>query len=29
MQVMFAAFLQMNTKNTSIQSVQADQIVLP
>ena len=26
MQVMFAAFLQMNTKNTGIQSVQADQI---
>ena len=26
MQVMHAAFLQMNTKNTSIQSVQADQI---
>ena len=26
MQVMLAAFLQMNTKNTSIQSVQADQI---
>ena len=26
MQVTFAAFLQMNTKNTSIQSVQADQI---
>ena len=26
MQVMLAAFLQMNTKNTGIQSVQADQI---
>ena len=26
MQAMLAAFLQMNTKNTSIQSVQADQI---
>ena len=26
MQVMFAAFLQMNTKNTDMQSVQADQI---
>ena len=26
MQVMFTAFLQMNTKNTGIQSVQADQI---
>ena len=26
MQVMFAAFLQMNSKNTGIQSVQADQI---
>ena len=26
MQVMLATFLQMNTKNTSIQSVQADQI---
>ena len=26
MQAMFAAFLQMNTKNTAIQSVQADQI---
>ena len=26
MQVMFAAFLQMNTKNTGIQLVQADQI---
>ena len=26
MQAMFAAFLQMNTKNTGIQSVQADQI---
>ena len=26
MQVMFAAFLQMNTKNTGIQSVQVDQI---
>ena len=26
MQVMFAAFLQMNTKNTGIQSIQADQI---
>ena len=26
MQVMLAAFLQINTKNTSIQSVQADQI---
>ena len=26
MQVMLTAFLQMNTKNTSIQSVQADQI---
>ena len=26
MQVMLAAFIQMNTKNTSIQSVQADQI---
>ena len=28
MQVMLAAFLQMNTKNTGIQSVQADQIGL-
>ena len=26
MQAMLAAFLQMNTKNTGIQSVQADQI---
>ena len=26
MQAMFTAFLQMNTKNTGIQSVQADQI---
>ena len=26
MQVMLTAFLQMNTKNTSMQSVQADQI---
>ena len=26
MQVMLAAFLQINTKNTGIQSVQADQI---
>ena len=26
MQVMLAAFIQMNTKNTGIQSVQADQI---
>ena len=26
MQVMLAAFLQMNTKNTGMQSVQADQI---
>ena len=26
MQVMFAAFIQMNNKHTSIQSVQADQI---
>ena len=26
MQAMLAAFLQMNTKNTAIQSVQADQI---
>ena len=26
MQVMLAAFLQINTKNTSIQSVQADRI---
>ena len=26
MQVMFAAFLQINTKNTGLQSVQADQI---
>ena len=26
MQVMLAAFLQTNTKNTGIQSVQADQI---
>ena len=26
MQTMLAAFLQMNTKNTGIQSVQADQI---
>ena len=26
MQVMLAAFIQMNTKNTDIQSVQADQI---
>ena len=29
MQVMLAAFLQMNTKNTGIQSVQADQIAEP
>ena len=29
MQAMLAAFLQMNTKNTGMQSVQADQIGVP